>query len=120
MKEKHWNCFLITVLCAMTGFLIFNSANVWAEQSRGDYYGSHMMWNGGWYGMFFGPLLMIIFIGIAVVVVVLLVRWLGGSTRGIGSYIPSVRDPLDILKERFACGEIDKQEFEERRKVLRE
>jgi putative membrane protein len=120
MKKQRWSYVLITVLCAISGFLISISANVWAEQARGDYYGSHMMWNGGWYGMFFGPFLMIIFIGIAVAVVVLLVRWLGGSTPGIGSSKPSTRDPLDILKERFARGEIDKEDFEERRKVLRE
>jgi putative membrane protein len=121
MKQKRWNQVLITFLCSISGLLVLNVANVWAQQPRGDYYGPHMMWNSGWwYGMFFGPILMIVFIGIAVVVVVLLVRWLGGSIPGLGSPTPTERDPLDILKERFARGEIDKEEFEERRKVLRE
>jgi putative membrane protein len=30
------------------------------------------------------------------------------------------RTPLDILKERFARGEIDKEEYEERRRTLGE
>lgn len=78
-----------------------------------------MMWHGGWYGMLFGPIMMIIFIGVAVAVVVLLVRWLGGSTHVSDSPRSPERDPLDILKERFARGEIDKDEYEERRRVLR-
>jgi len=88
-----------------------------AQQQQGPYYGPHM-WNGGpW--MFFGPLMMIIFVAAIVVVVVLVVRWLGGPGHGAAHHPPS-RTPLDILKERFARGEIDKEEFEERRRVLGE
>lgn len=79
------------------------------------------MWNGGWYGWFFGPMMMIAFIAVAVVVVVVLVRGLGGRADG-SSVTPDLsrERPLDILKERFARGEIDKEEFEERRRLLGE
>ncbi len=90
----------------------------WSQPRDADLYGPHMMW-GGWYGMFFGPLMMIIFIAVVVVLVVLAVRWLGGS-HGASQHSSSTKTPLDILKERFARGEIDKEEFEERRRVLGE
>jgi putative membrane protein len=81
-------------------------------------YGPHMMWwNGGWYGMLLGPLFMVLVLAAVITLVVLLVRWLGGPSQGAHP-APSARTPLDILKERFARGEIDKQEFEERRRVL--
>jgi putative membrane protein len=76
------------------------------------------MWGGGWW-MFLGPLMMIVFIAAIVAAVVLMVRWLGGS-HGAAPLPPPGRAPLDILKERFARGEIDKEEFEERRRVLDE
>ena len=80
------------------------------------YYGPHM-WDGGWW-MFFGPLWMIIVIAVIVAVVVLVVRW-STPTGHFGSHgAPVGKAPLDILKERFAHGEIDKDEFEERRKLL--
>jgi putative membrane protein len=70
--------------------------------------------------MFFGPLMMIVVIAAVVAVVVLMVRWLGGSGYGAAPHPSPGRTPLDILKERFARGEIDKEEFEERRRVLGE
>lgn len=87
----------------------------WAQQG-GSYYGPHM-WGGGWW-MFFGPLMMIFFVAVIVAAVVLLVRWLGGFGQGIAHHPSLGKAPLDILKERFARGEIDKEEFEERRRVL--
>lgn len=87
-------------------------------------YGPYMMdWAGGWYGMMvFGPLFMILVLAVVVAIVVLLVRWLGGPWHSFQPphQLPPGRTPLDILKERFARGEIDKEEFEERRRVLGE
>ncbi len=74
----------------------------------------------GWGGTIFGPIMIIAFIAVAVVVVVLLVRWLGGPGHGGALHSPPGRTSLDILKERLAKGEIDKEEFEERRRVLGE
>ena len=95
---------------------------VWAQQSEPERYayGPHMMWWGaGWYAMIFGPLFMILVLALVIAVAVLLVRWLGGPWHGTAPHqAPPGRTPLDILKERFARGEINKEEFEERRRVL--
>ena len=90
-------------------------------------YGGHMMWGGGdWgggYGMLIGPLFTILILVAVFAAVVLLVRWIGGPGHGAMHHhfaSPPPRTPLDILKERFAKGEIDKEEYEERRRVLGE
>jgi putative membrane protein len=76
------------------------------------------MWSGG-LSMIFGPLMMIVFIGAIVIVVVLLIRWFSGAPIGPTAAITR-NAPVDILKERFARGEIDQKEFEERKKLLSE
>ncbi|HSS64231.1 MAG TPA: SHOCT domain-containing protein [Gammaproteobacteria bacterium] len=96
--------------------LMAASGQVWAQQPRGEYYGPHMMWESGW--MFFGPLIMVAFVAFIVAVVILLVRWLGDHRPGART--PPEGRSLEILKERFARGEIDKEEYEERRRTLRE
>ena len=80
-------------------------------------YGHHgMMWGGGWGGMLFGLVMMLLVIAAIVAVVVLVVRLLGGAGSSIARL--SGKTPTDILEERFARGEIDAEEFEERRRVL--
>ncbi len=80
-------------------------------------FGPHMMWGGGWTGWVFGPVMMILVLAAIVAAVVLIARTVGHAAHGPTS--PAVgRDPIDILKERFARGEIDKDEYEERRRVL--
>jgi putative membrane protein len=84
------------------------------------YWGPDMMW-GGWFHMFFGFVMMILFLGIIVVVIVLGVRWLGSSEHSPFRHPPGRDgDALDILKKRLAKGEIDVAEFEERRRALGE
>ena len=89
--------------------------NVWAQESRNDYFGPHMMWQSGW--MLFGPLMMIAIIAIIVVAVVLLLRRPNDHRSNV--QLSSDETAINILKERFARGEIDKDEYEERRRVLR-
>jgi putative membrane protein len=79
-------------------------------------------WHGGgdWSYMMFGPLMMLVFVAVVVVVVVLAVRWLGGAGHGaaVASHPHPEKTPIFVLEERFASGEIDRDEFEERRRIL--
>ena len=86
-----------------------------AQQGTGPAWG-HGYWGGPWHGWFMGPLMMLIFLALVAVVVVLVVRWIGAPASSREDSRQNT--PLDILRERFARGEIDKSEFEERRKVL--
>jgi len=97
-------------------------AQLAAPAASAQVFGDHDMWWGhGWgYGhMMFGGLLMVIFWGSIIVLAVLAVRWFAGNNNQREAQLPR-QTPLDILKERFARGEIDKKEYEERRKTLGE
>ena len=111
------------IAAATSAAIVLLPSSVWAQSTDPDRYGwgpGMMGWGGGWYGMIFGPIFMIIVLALVIAVAVLLVRWLGGSALTATPHQPPARTPLDILKERFARGEIDKQEFEDRRRALGE
>ncbi len=72
-----------------------------------------MMWGlGGWW--------MMIFWIIAVVAVIFFVKWLVERGRTGREESEKQEHPLDILKKRYARGEIDREEFEQKRKDLTE
>ena len=76
-----------------------------------------MMWGFDGFGVGGMGIGMILFWGLIIASIVVLVRGFGrmsaGSERGLRE-----RTPLDILGERYARGEIDKREFDEKRRDL--
>ncbi len=73
-------------------------------------------YGGGW--DIFSMLWMILWWALIIIGIVVLVRWLGHGSRHHHGWYNNNRDSLDILKERYAKGEIDKKEFEEKKKDL--
>jgi putative membrane protein len=92
----------------------------------------HSQWGGGGWGMgpgmmggygmgygmgWFGFIIMVVFWIAVIVGIFALIRWLIVSSRpraeGRGE-----ETPLEILKKRYARGEINREEFEEKKKDL--
>lgn len=70
----------------------------------------------GWGHMLFGGLMMVLFWG---GIIALIVSSMRGRNRNEGEAVFQQRPtPLEFLQERYARGEIDKREYEERRKDL--
>jgi putative membrane protein len=74
----------------------------------------------GWgYGMgWFWTIIMVVFWIAVIVGIIFLIKWLVIST-GAGGRAARLEDSaLEILKRRYARGEINKEEFEEKKKDL--
>ena len=102
---------------ALAGLAAGASAPGWAwAQDRGpDWgWGMHpMSWMWGAWGLGMMVMMLVVW-GLVIAGIVLAVRWLAGQGKG------SREDrALDTLRERYARGEIDKDEFEAKRRDLR-
>lgn len=101
---------------ALALFLFLTSAvPALADSGEGAYGHVHMLGGAGWGYMMMGPIMMIIFIGLVVLVVLAVIRWFGlGTTTGKSDEDRATA----LLRERFARGEIDEAEFETRLRTL--
>jgi putative membrane protein len=88
----------------------------WSSPLGGNNSTNNMM-NFG-FGSFggFGWVFMILWWALTIAGIVALVRWIVGQSQG--RTYGSEKSSLDILKDRYARGEIDKKEFEEKKKDI--
>jgi len=107
-------------------FLSIPLIELQANAQTGQYggYGGYGGWGMGpgmmgGYGMgWFGGILMVVFWILIIVGLVFLIKWLIQSTGRDKTTGISGDRSLEILKERYAKGEIDKEEFESKKKDL--
>ena len=69
---------------------------------------------GNMMGFFSGGIMMVVFWALLIAFIVWMIREISGKN----SHSRSDSNALEILKERYAKGEIDKREFEEKKKDI--
>ena len=112
MKVKKTR-FTITLI--ISAFATCALASQASAQMMGRGMGPDMMgW--GWWGM--GWIFMIIFWGLIIVGLIFLIRWLAGLARSRAPYEKTHDSALDILRQNYAKGEINKKEFQQKKRDL--
>lgn len=69
----------------------------------------------GWWGMGLGPMFMLLFFGVLIFGLATLIRWLSAesSTRRARE-----KTAVEIVQERYARGEMDREEYEQKMQDL--
>lgn len=105
----------------MSSFLfISDMALQWGGYDR---YGGYGMGPGmmGWgYGGWVMGIINIIFWVVVIIGIFYLIKYLSFASKQSGQQTKGTDSALDILRERFAKGDINKEEFEEKKKILKE
>ena len=104
-------------------FYLFSLSGSWGLPALAEAdYPQHYGWGPGMMGWglmsWFGPWGMILFWVLIVLLIVWLVKGLGSSKGSTGAVKPAEESALGILKRRYARGEINKEEYLEKKKDL--
>ena len=102
----------VIITIAIVVPLVFGAVSGWQSGGWGMM-GAGMI--GGFSWWWFMPIFMILFWGLAIWGIVALVQGLSGSRGSDSSRADSA---LEVLKKRYARGEINKEEYEEKKKDL--
>ncbi len=87
----------------------------WRGYGEGGWFGPGMM---GWGMWGLGWIFMLFFWGLVIVALIFLIRRLAGFSRSRPSSEKPHDSALEILRQRYARGEIDKEEFDQKKRDL--
>ena len=110
MINKNFIIKLLTIFL----FPLFSFSSAFAFwPDHGTMYGNyHMMGSGmGW--------MMLVFWGLVLWILILVIRWVVNLSGDKNNISQTQKSAMEILKERFAKGEINITEFESKREVIK-
>ncbi len=116
MKRKKYATMAFAILGTVAMVFIENTAFAYRGQSCWWGFGSG--YTGGWGTGGFGPVSMLLFWGLLITGAVLLIRWSIQTFRKPSTHLRNASSPLDIIKTRYARGEIDQEEFKRMQQAL--
>lgn len=121
MKKPGWIILgIVTAVALLLGGIWLGYTGAFGYGSWGMMGGRNMM--GGYWGSpmmgFAGGLGMLMFWALVIGGIVWLVATVSRSQSQTGAPRPAGEAPLDVLKRRYAAGEINKEQFDEMRRNL--
>ena len=96
----------IYTFCLGLTFILLQNGNAFAQmgQSNGEWHMGGISWL--WMAM------MLAFWGLVMVALFFFIKWMIQATKGQTNNQPTRAGALDILRQRYARGEIEKEEYE--------